>query len=201
MLRSASLNRVRRPIGAYSTYGPSCLQQPNFSSASLFRQLCVLCSCGCPGMNSNCACCCRLRCKQLPARFPRALRSQKPVKRQHKLKPRRSQMAPNKALQLSMMCHQTHHQAMARKGAARKVVVLLAAVLPKTCLADKEIAKGEQAQVTAVAAATARKWASQLVKQRHRVLPMLKLQAAVAPVIKMARLVAMGLKKSTKKQG
>ena len=117
-------------------------------------------------------------------------------------------MAPNKALQLSMMCHQTHHQAMVCKGVARKVVVLLAAVLPKACLADKETARGEQAQVTAaaaavaVAAAAARKWASQLVKH---VLLMLKLQAAVlpvvAPVIKVARLVAMGLKKSTKKQG
>jgi len=129
------------------------------------------------------------------------------VKRQHKLKPRRSQMALNRALQLSMMCHQTHHQATARKGVARTLVVLLAAVLLKAYLADKETAKGEQAQVTAavVAAAAARKWASQLVKQGRRVLPMLKLQAAVlpvvAPVIKVARLVAVGLRKSTKKQG
>ena len=129
------------------------------------------------------------------------------MKRQHKLKPRRLQMAPNKALQLSMMCHQIHHQAMACKGVARKVVVLLAA-LRKAYLADKEIVKGEQAQVTAAAvaaAAAAARKASQLVKQRHRVLPMLKLQAAVlpvvAPVIKVAQLVAMGLKKSTKKQG
>ncbi len=38
-------------MGAYGTYGPPCFWQAEFSNGSLFRQLCSLYSCDCPGMD------------------------------------------------------------------------------------------------------------------------------------------------------